>query len=170
MMPMRKADVPIPQEPKPMNTTRDYDQDFFGWLNANAELIRERRFDQIDADHVAEELEAMAKSERRELMNRLALLLAHLLQWQYQPPRRTRSWRNTIATQRMDIADLLADSPSLRPLMEERLQAAYEKARLKAEDETGIDRHSFPEQCPYGIGQVLDSDFLPSAVTEDGAA
>jgi len=138
-----------------------YDRDFFGWLNTNAQLMRNRQFDQIDIEHIAEELEAMAKSEKRELLNRLAVLLMHLLKWQYQAPKRTGSWRNTIVTQRMDIADLIEDSPSLKPLVAEKIQAAYEKAKLKAEDETGIDRRNFPSQCPYTLEQSLSPEFFP---------
>ena len=103
----------------------------------------------------------MAKSEKRELLNRLAILLMHLLKWQYQAPKRTRSWRNTILTQRMDIADLLEDSPSLKPLVTEKIQGAYEKAKLKAEDETGIDRGRFPQECPYTLEQSLSPEFFP---------
>ncbi len=144
-----------------MTVAQSYDHDFFGWLNANAQLMRNHQFDQVDVEHIAEELEAMARSEKRELLNRLAVLLMHLLKWQYQAPRRTRGWRNTILTQRMDIADLLEDSPSLQPLVAEKIQTAYEKAKLKAEDETGIDRRTFPSQCPYTLEQSLSSDFFP---------
>lgn len=150
-----------------MTAAQSYDRDFFGWLNANAQLMRDRQFDQIDVEHIAEELEAMAKSEKRELMNRLAVLLMHLLKWQYHAPKRTRSWRNTILTQRMDIADLLEDSPSLKPLVAERIETAYEKAMLKAEDETGIDRRTFPSQCPYTLDQSLSPEFFPGDPSED---
>ena len=144
-----------------MTVAQSYDHDFFGWLNVNAQLMRNHQFDQVDVEHIAEELEAMAKSEKRELLNRLAVLLMHLLKWQYQAPKRTCSRRNTILTQRMDIADLLEDSPSLQPLVAGRIQAAYEKAKLKAENETGIDRRTFPSQCPYTLEQSLSPEFFP---------
>ncbi|AUB83640.1 DUF29 domain-containing protein [Candidatus Thiodictyon syntrophicum] len=144
-----------------MTGSPSYDRDFFGWLNTNAQLMRNRQFDQIDVEHIAEELEGMARSEKRELLNRLAVLLVHLLKWQYQAPKRTGSRRNTIVMQRMDIADLIEDSPSLKPLVAEKMQAAYEKAKLKAEDETGIDRRSFPSQCPYTLEQSLSPEFFP---------
>ncbi|MBV5274490.1 MAG: DUF29 domain-containing protein [Lamprocystis purpurea] len=149
-----------------MTVAQSYDHDFFGWLNANAQLMRNHQFDQVDVEHIAEELEAMARSEKRELLNRLAVLLMHLLKWQYQASKRTRSWRNTILTQRMDIADLLEDSPSLQPLVAEKIQTAYEKAKLKAEDETGIDRRTFPSQCPYTLEQSLSPDFFPGDSSE----
>lgn len=144
-----------------MNVSPHYDQDFYAWLIQNAQLMRDGQLHQIDIEHIAEELEAMAKSEKRELLNRLSVLLMHLLKWRYQAPKRTRSWRNTIMTQRIDIAELLEDSPSLKSHLAEKLQGAYEKARIKAEDETGIDQQSFPEQCPFTLEQILSSTFFP---------
>ncbi len=91
-----------------------YQKDYYGWLQENAQLIRERKFSEVDADNLIEELESMGKSEKRELSSRLTVLLMHLMKWQYQAVRRSTSWRNTIAVQRIDIQDLLEDSPSLR--------------------------------------------------------
>jgi hypothetical protein len=144
-----------------MNISHKYDQDFYAWLIQNAQLMRNGQLHQIDIEHIAEELEAMAKSEKRELLNRLSVLLMHLLKWHYQAPKRTRSWRNTIVAQRIDIADLLEDSPSLKSQLAARLQRAYEKAKIKAENETGIDQQQFPEQCPFTLEQILSSTFLP---------
>ncbi len=144
-----------------MTFSHSYDHDYYGWLNENVKLMRNHQLHEIDVDHIAEELEAMAKSEKRELLNRLCVLLMHLLKWQYQAPRRTRSWRNTILTQRIDIIELLEDSPSLKPHLVEKMQSAYEKAKIKAEDETGIDQQQFPEQCPYTLEQILSSYFFP---------
>ena len=144
-----------------MNVSHNYDQDFYAWLIQNAQLMRNGQLHQVDIEHIAEELEAMAKSEKRELLNRLSVLLMHLLKWQYQAPKRTRSWRNTIMTQRIDIADLLEDSPSLKSQLAVKLQGAYEKAKIKAEDETGIDQQQFPERCPFTLEQVLSSTFFP---------
>lgn len=141
-----------------------YDQDFHAWLLDSSRSMRERRWDQLDVEHLVDELEAMAKSEKRELLNRLSVLLMHLLKWQYQAPKRTRSWRNTITTQRMDLLDLLDDSPSLRPYLTEKLAAAYTKAKIKAENETGIDQQRFPCDCPYTVEQILAQDYLPESL------
>ncbi|MFZ1640000.1 MAG: DUF29 domain-containing protein [Candidatus Contendobacter sp.] len=144
-----------------MDISHSYDQDFYAWLIQNVQLMRNHQLHQIDVEHIAEELEAMAKSEKRELLNRLCILLMHLLKWQYQIPKRTRSWHNTIMTQRIDLMELLEDSPSLKLPLLEKLQGAYEKAKIKAEDETGIDQQQFPEQCPYTLEQILSSNFFP---------
>ncbi len=144
-----------------MERIANYDKDFHAWLIDTAGLIREKRFGEIDAEHVAEELEAMSKSEKRELLNRLTVLLAHLLKWQFQPARRSRSWRNTLSTQRIDISELLEDSPSLKTEIMGKIGPAYEKAAMAAEDETGIDKQSFPHRCPFTLEQILDKEFFP---------
>jgi len=144
-----------------MERTADYNKDFYAWLIKNADLLRKRQFAEVDIEHVAEELEAMSKSEKRELISRLTVLLAHLLKWQFQSALRSRSWKNTILTQRIDISELLEDSPSLQYELERYCNVAYEKARLSAEDETGMDKMNFPEHCPFTLAQMLKKDFFP---------
>ncbi len=144
-----------------MEVIADYNKDFYAWLMKNADLLRQHKFNEVDIEHVAEELESMGKSEKRELTSRLTVLLAHLLKWKFQPALRSRSWKNTILTQRIDILELLEDSPSLKYELEERIAIAYEKAKLSAEDETGIDKNNFPETCPFTFEELLKKDFLP---------
>ena len=138
-----------------------YEHDFYAWLTSNAQLLREQRIADIDIEHIAEELESMGKSEKRALLSRFTVLLAHLLKWQFQPAKRSRSWKNTILTQRIDIHELLEESPSLRHDLAEKLGTAYEKAKLSAEIETGIEARHFPVACPFTLGQLLDNDFFP---------
>ncbi|HWP49401.1 MAG TPA: DUF29 domain-containing protein [Candidatus Limnocylindrales bacterium] len=140
---------------------KDYEKDFYAWLMKNAELIRQGKFSEVDTENVAEELEAMGRSEKQELMNRLTLLLVYLLKWQFQPVRRSKSGKNTIITQRLDIQELLNESPSLRQELEQGIEIAYQKAKLKAEDETGIDLRHFPIKCPFSFEQILDDNFFP---------
>ena len=144
-----------------METISEYQKDFYAWLMDNAKLLREKKFTEIDAEHIAEELEAMGKSEKRELINRLTVLLAHLLKWQFQAAKRSRSWKNTILTQRIDINELLEDSPSLSYEIMQKLEVAYEKAKLNAEDETGIDKGHFPQKCPFSIEEIFEKSFFP---------
>lgn len=138
-----------------------YSEDYYGWLQANARLIREKKFSEIDAENIAEELESMGKSEKRELSSRLTILLLHLLKWQYQTVKRSTSWRNTIAVQRIDIQELLEDSPSLKGEIFDRIAVAYQKAKLAAEIEIGIEKQNFPAECPFFIEQILNETFLP---------
>jgi hypothetical protein len=144
-----------------MEVIADYNKDFYAWLMKNADLLRQHKFNEVDIEHIAEELESMGKNEKRELTSRLTVLLAHLLKWKFQSALRSRSWKNTILTQRIDILELLEDSPSLKYELEKRVVIAYEKAKLSAEDETGIDKNNFPEACPFTFEQLLKKDYLP---------
>lgn len=146
-----------------LQATADYNKDFYAWLIKNAKLLRNRQFNDVDIENIADELEAMSKSEKRELLSRLTVLLAHLLKWQFQSARRSRSWKNTILTQRIDIKELLEDSPSLEYDLQDKIAVAYEKARLRAEDETGIDKKHFPKECPFTFAQMLNKDFFPES-------
>jgi len=139
-----------------------YEQDFHAWSQEQVELLRARRYADLDLDHLIEELESMGARERRELTNRLKVLLAHLLKWQFQPERRGAGWEATIKEQRLSIEDLLDDNPSLRPAVAERLPRAYQLARLLAVKETGLMEASFPQQCPYSATETLDLSFYPA--------
>ncbi|MFB2892931.1 DUF29 domain-containing protein [Aerosakkonemataceae cyanobacterium BLCC-F50] len=138
-----------------------YETDFYAWLLKSAELLRRGEFAELDLEQIAEELEGMARSDKRQLVNRLAVLLAHLLKWQYQPEKRSKSWQRTIREQRKRISLLLEDSPSLKYEIEEKLTDAYEIAVLSAANETGLDEDYFPESCEYALDEVLDSNFYP---------
>lgn len=144
-----------------MGTEQLYDRDFYAWTLKNAELLRQGRLSEIDAEHVAEELETMGRSERRELINRLAVLLAHLLKWRSQPNRRGRSWQLTIKEQRRQTARVLSDNPSLKSTANELLAEAYGDAVIKAAKETGLDESAFPQNCSFAWDEVLDSEFWP---------
>ncbi|MDD1650135.1 MAG: DUF29 domain-containing protein [Methylococcaceae bacterium] len=91
-----------------------YESDFFGWTQRQSELLRAGRFEEVDTEHLIEEIEAMGRSERQQLTRRLEILLTHLLKWRYQPDFRGRSWQLTIIEQRRRIAKLLAANPSLQ--------------------------------------------------------
>jgi hypothetical protein len=80
-----------------------YDQDFYAWSLEQAALLRAGRADQADLEHIAEEIESMGRTEKRELVARLTILLLHLIKWQFQPAMRTRGWRLSIEGQRLDI-------------------------------------------------------------------
>jgi hypothetical protein len=146
--------------------TVDYELDYYAWLSENARLLRHGKLTDIDAEHIAEELETMGRREKRELVSRFTILLVHLLKWQFQPSRRSKSWRNTIFLQRADVIELLEESPSLQGDLAAILSRAYQRARLIAEDETGLDKTVFPDTCPYLIEDVLNDDFLPDQTEE----
>ena len=141
-----------------------YDTDVVAWASEQARLIRAGRFDLLDVEHIAEEIEDVGKSEQRELANRMAVLLAHLLKWQFQPERQGNSWRNTIRAQRKEVGYLIDEAPSLRgKLIEARwLDMVWAKAVALAGDETGLE--NWPETMPWSMAdEVLNLDWLPSS-------
>lgn len=140
-----------------------YEQDAYGWANEQAALLRAGRLSEIDIQNIAEEIEGVGKAERRELVNRLTVLLSHLLKWRFQPERRGASWEGTIREQRFSSADHLADNPSLKPQMPEVIAQAYRVARIRAKTETGLDEAMFPLSCPWTAEQLFDDGFWPSA-------
>jgi hypothetical protein len=145
-----------------MTRIMSYETDFHAWTLHNARLLRQGQRSDLDAEHIAEELESMGASERREILSRLQVLLLHLLKHQFQPERRGKSWLLTINHQRTAIERLLEQSPSLnRLLSSEQLAKVYAKAVRDAVIETDLDQHLFPVDCPYPLEQILDEDWLP---------
>lgn len=141
-----------------------YDKDINAWAQEQARLLRAGRFEMLDIEHIAGEIEDVGKSEQRELASRMAVLLAHLLKWQYQPERRGASWEKTIKAQRKEIAYALDESPSLAPKLQEPrwLDMVWARAVAQTVGETGLD--CFPEECPWAIqGEVLAASWLPAA-------
>lgn len=143
-------------------TTELYHQDFYAWIIGQAALLRQGRMHDVDSELLAEELEAMGRRERNELVSRLITLIAHLLKWQYQPEHRTASWRGTIVEQRVQVAREIQLSPSLQPFLAEAITEAYPDAMHIAAKETGIRSAEFPESCPYLESQLLDENFSPA--------
>lgn len=139
-----------------------YDTDIAAWAQEQARLLRARRFDVLDIEHIAEEIEDVSKSEQRELASRLAVLLAHLLKWQYQPERRGNSWRRTIIAQRKEIAYHLDEAPSLKSKLTDPrwFDMVWAKALAQAVSETGLD--VFPDVCPWTTGEILGDEFWPA--------
>jgi hypothetical protein len=144
-----------------MTNAAKYEEDVVAWASEQARLLRERRFDLLDIAHLAEEIEDVGKSEQRELMNRMAQLLIHLLKWQLQPGRRRASWQITIRNQRRGILRRLQETPSLRPKLDDTdwWAGVWDDATAQSAEETGLS--DFPETCPWTTNQILDSTWLP---------
>ena len=146
-----------------MSTSTLYDRDFYAWANEQAGLLRDGKLTQADIEHIAEEIESMGKSEKRELVSRLTILLLHLLKWQFQAPKRSKSWQNSVEVQRISLDSHLRDNPSLKSVLDGAISEAYRVARLEAENETGIDKNTFPVTCPWSFDQMMAEDFWPEA-------
>lgn len=144
-----------------------YETDVMAWANEQARLIRAGRFDLLDLEHIAEESEDVGKSEQRELANRMAVLLAHLLKWQYQPDRRRSSWVRTIKEQRKRVLLRLEETPSLSDKLNDVRwwSDVWADAVSQAISETGVD--TFPDECPWVVAEVIGPDWLPIERTTD---
>lgn len=136
-----------------------YLRDETAWLDATAELVRAGRLDLVDTGSLAEYLTDMAIKDRREVLSRMIVLLAHLLKWQFQPNFRSGSWRATIGLQKGELIDLL-ESGTLRNHADDVLTKAYERAISAAVSDTGLPESAFPSACPYTVEQLLTADLL----------
>jgi len=141
-----------------------YEDDVIAWAERQAALLRRGEWSQLDIHNIAEEIEDVGKSEKRELRHRMAVLVEHLIKWRWQPRRRGSSWLTTIRVQRIDIQKLLRKMPSLKNMMadaefaDEVWRDAVVLALKEAEDEI----ENLPETNPWTLDQVMQPDFLPS--------
>ena len=152
---MNKPGHPTP----PFDTASPpYELDGYGWAMAQAKRIRERRFDQLDIENIAEEIESVGKSEQSAAESALRLIIMHILKWQHQPERRSRSWAVTIRTQRIRYEIVMRKNPGLMSQLEEMRANAYRLARSEAEGETDLPESSFTEE-PLDWATILDTPF-----------
>ena len=138
-----------------------YSRDFYAWSVEQAALLRAGWLAEADIGNIAEEIESMGRSEKRELVNRLTVLLVHLLKWQVQLALRGNSWRLTILEQRGQLVEHLKNSPSLKSLPADAFATAYRFALLGAQRETGLPEAAFPGRCAWTGEQVMGEGFLP---------
>ncbi|WP_392531311.1 DUF29 domain-containing protein [Nostoc sp. C117] len=150
----------LPQSPITSDSDL-YEQDFYLWIQTTAELLKQKNFTQLDLDNLIEEIQTMGRSEKKALRSNLEVVLMHLLKYKYQAEKRSGSWRATIREHRKRIRQALEESPSLKPYLDEVFGQCYEDAKLLAADETELALAIFPEQSPFTLEQVLESDFLP---------
>ncbi|MDM8546264.1 DUF29 domain-containing protein [Candidatus Venteria ishoeyi] len=146
-----------------------YEENYTAWAHQNAVLLKTGQFSKLDIQHLLEELEEMGRAERNELENRLIILLAHLLKWQFQYAQLSErwqefkgdSWKATIIEQRLRLNRRLRKSPGLKSRLPDVITEAYQDAVELASDETGLPTATFPEQCPYTQEQILNKVFFP---------
>ena len=138
-----------------------YDEDLYTWSLEQASLLRKHKFDQVDLEHIIEEIEDMSKSEKRALQSFLETLLMHLLKWQYQPSFQGRSWKFTIIEQRKRIESHLLENLGLKNKLPELVDKAYSYAVTGAVRETGLAFSVFPEVCPWAYEQFINPNFWP---------
>ena len=140
----------------------DIEDDFFGWCFEQAELLRQKRFAEVDLPNIIEELESMGRNERLALLSNYTIVLLHLLKWRHQPERRNKSWRLSLKEHWRRIEKLERSNPSLRSQAAAILSEAYADARSDAADETDLPLASFPADCPFALDQIRDLAWLPA--------
>jgi hypothetical protein len=139
----------------PADPRAAYERDFYSWLMEQARFVREGHWSAIDRDNLAEEIESLGREQFNKLESALRVLLLHLLKWDHQPERRSRSWELSIKEQRIVVDRVLEMNPGLKPSLAEALARAYELARVRAAKETNLDEDVFPQACPYSFDQAM---------------
>ncbi len=138
-----------------VTTKTPYETDFVAWAKETAELVRAGRLNEVDLEHVAEEIESLGNCDRRAAQSQMRQLLLHLIKQRIQPERDGASWKATVNSARLELKGILRDSPSLRRLLAENLQELYTDAVGLAADETGISPLPMPEKCPFTLDELL---------------
>ena len=139
-----------------------HDEDFYGWAMANASLLKQKKYQEVDMDMIIEEIEEMGRSAESQLTHRLSLVLTHLLKWQFQPALQGKSWKVTLREQRRASRRLIDKNPSLKSKISNCIFEAYEDAIDEAIKQTGLDEKTFPTECPYTFEQIMDDEFYPA--------
>jgi Domain of unknown function DUF29 len=137
----------------------EYEHDFYSWLMEQARHLRDGRFEALDCDNLAEEIESLGREQFNKLVSALRVLMAHILKWDHQAALRSRSWVLSIQEQRIEIADVLDDNPGLKPRLPEAIARAYRRARIEAAKETGLEEDKFPVVCPYAFDELITRIF-----------
>ncbi|MBE9054936.1 DUF29 domain-containing protein [Sphaerospermopsis sp. LEGE 08334] len=145
-------------------TKKLYEQDFYLWIQTTVKLLSEGKLEELDIENLIEEIDSMGRREKKELKTRLIVLIEHLLKLQYWTKEKNynaRGWRNTVVEQRRQIAYSLADSPSLKSILNDVFLECYQDARNDTLRKYQLPSELFPEDSPFSLLEVLDADFLP---------
>lgn len=136
-----------------------YEDDLYTWVGQQVALLRAGKFSEIDAENIAEELGDVGNELYDKLESALTIVLLHMLKWDHQPERRSRSWDNSIDEHRRRVLKVLRKNPGLKPHLEEAIAEGYADARNQASTETGRPRKAFPPACPYGFDEIMTCPF-----------
>jgi hypothetical protein len=138
-----------------------YERDFYLWVEEQTGLLRRGALDRLDVANLVEEIEELGIGAKKAVKSNLVVVLLHLLKHQFQPRRRSRSWRASIVEHRQRLRDDFRTSPSLRGYARDVFVEAYADARARAGAETGLPETALPDTSPYSLEQALDPEFLP---------
>ncbi|MFB2876537.1 DUF29 domain-containing protein [Floridanema aerugineum] len=147
-------------------TSELYESDFYAWTVEQARFLRNEDWSNLDISNLAEEIESLGRQEQSQLESRLEVLIGHLLKWEFQPSKRSKSWFFTIREQRRKISRLLQRNPSLQPYLPKALTEIYPDALDLALRETSLKEEIFPQECPYSLEEILNAEFFPGEQVE----
>jgi len=140
-------------------TAKLYDTDFYAWTLEQSQLLQSGDWKSVDIVHLVEEIESLGKQEKRELENRLGVLIGHLLKWIYQPSMRSRSWQVTIRVQRQQLQRHIQQNPSLKSYLSEAIAVGYDLGLELFFKETQLIDQDLPETCPFTEDQIFNPNF-----------
>jgi hypothetical protein len=156
---IRRGEIrPAPADRPPAT---EYWADFYSWLMQQAAYVRAGRWEALDRENLAEEIESLGREQFNKLENALRVLMRHMLKWDHQPNQRSRSRILSIEAQRLELDDVLSDNPGLKPRIAEAVARAYRRARIEAANETGLEKTEFPAECPYTWNDFVAREFKP---------
>ena len=145
--------------PEDQRPTAEYWDDFYSWLMDQAAHVRAGRWQALDRENLAEEIESLGREQFNKLESALRVLMLHMLKWDHQPTLRSRSWILSVEAQRVDLDNVLSDNPGLKRRIAEAIVQAYRRARIEAANETGLEKNEFPEECPYSWNDFVAREF-----------
>jgi predicted DNA-binding ribbon-helix-helix protein len=158
-MAQRLKDNDVGLAPADTPVAAEYERDFYSWLMEQARHVRAGRWDALDRDNLAEEIESLGREQFNKLESALRVLMTHMLKWDHQASRRSRSWSLSIKAQRLELDNVLTDNPGLRPRIDEATTRAYRRARIEAAKETGLAESRFSATCPYTWDDIVSREF-----------
>ena len=140
----------------PAQSSRAYRDDLFGWIEEQIDLLKAGRLSEIDALNIADELADVGNEQYEKLESAIRIVLLHLLKWDHQPERRSRSWVLSIQEHRRRIGRVLKKNPSLKPSIDDAIDEAYEDAVGDAQREAGLPSDTFVSVCPYTWDDIVN--------------
>ena len=158
MAPPRK-DNDVGLAPADQPPAAAYERDFYSWLMEQARHVRAGRWDALDRDNLAEEIESLGREQFNKLESALRVLMMHMLKWDHQPNLRSRSWTLSIEAQRLELDNVLSDNPGLKPRIAEATARAYRRVKIEAANETGLEKNEFADECPYTWNDLVSREF-----------
>jgi len=134
--------------PAEQSPAAEYWGDFYSWLMEQAAHVRAGRWEALDRENLAEEIESLGREQFNKLESAMRVLMRHMLKWDHQPNLRSRSWVLSIETQRLELDNVLSDNPGLKPRIAAATARAYRRAPSKPRTRPDWKRTNSPRSVP----------------------